>query len=67
MTDTLNIIFLWFQYMITRLKDLVQLSISSTNAIFYKFIVAMKYRWIYKFMIVSESPSLNKHFRSDDV
>ena len=58
---------LWFQYMITRLKDLVQLSISSTNGLFYTFIVAMKYRWIYKFLIVSESPSLNEHFRSYDV
>ena len=36
----------------------VQLSISSTRALFHKYCVAMKYRWICKFLILNESPPL---------
>ena len=50
--------FWWFWYMITRLKGLVRLSIYFTRALFHKYIVTMKYRWICIFFILSNSPSL---------
>ena len=51
--------YLWrFWYTFTRLLDRGQLSIYSTRALFHKYLVAMKYRWISKFLILSESPSL---------
>ena len=33
-----------FRYMITRLSDRVQLSVYSTEALFYMYVLAMKYR-----------------------
>ena len=44
--------------MITRLWNLVQLSIYSTRGLFHKYFVATKYRGICQFLDMSESPSL---------
>jgi len=48
--------------MITRLGNLVQLSIYSTRASFHKYVVAMKYRQMCKCFILSKSPSLNEFY-----
>ena len=37
------------------------MSIYFIKALFHKYVVAMKYRLICKFLILSESPSLNKY------
>ena len=44
MTNPVNYYFQKFQYMIIRIKDRVQLSISSTRANCHKYYVAMKHR-----------------------
>ena len=44
MTYPLTNTFCEFRYMITRLKNSVQMSIFSTRALFHKYLVAMKYR-----------------------
>ena len=61
-TDLLNIIFLWFLFMITRLQDQVQLSINFTRALFHEYFVAINYRWICIFLILSESAPLTLTF-----
>ena len=48
-----------FWFMITRLKDQIQLSIDSTRALCYKYFVAMKYRWICIYLFLSEIPPFN--------
>ena len=40
-----------FWYLITRLHDWVQLSLSSTRAFFHKYFVAMKKKWIRTFLL----------------
>ena len=53
--------FWWLRYMIVRINNRVQLSIYSTSALFHKYcVVIMKYRWICKFLILSECPSLSE-------
>jgi len=44
--------------MITRIYDWVKLSIYSTRTLFRKYLVAMKYRRLCIFFILSESPLL---------
>jgi len=51
--------------MIIRIKDQVQLSISSTRAYFHKYCLDMKYRYICKLFILSESPSSTKWLNID--
>ena len=50
--------FSWFRHMLPRLKDRLLLSIYFTSALLHKNSVAMKYRWICKILILSESPPL---------
>ena len=53
--------FWWLRYMIVRINNRVQLSIYSTSSLFHKYcVVIMKYRWICKFLILSECPSLSE-------
>ena len=44
--------------MITRLWNLVQLSILCTRALFHKYFVAMKYRWKCQFLALSKNSPL---------
>ena len=50
--------FVWTKQNKWKLWNLVQLSIYSTRALFCKYFVAMKYRWICKFLVLSKSSPL---------
>ena len=53
--------YVWvFGYMIARLYDRVQLSIYSTRAVVHKYFVAMRYRWIWLFLIFERKSIFNK-------
>ena len=51
--------------MITRLYYRVPLSIHSTQALFHKYFVAMRYRWICNFLILCESQSIKSIYKSE--
>jgi len=51
--------------MITRLWNLVQFSIYSTRTLFYKYCVAMKYRWICIYFDFERKSTFNTNKRAE--